>query len=315
MQINGAMEVILNKEYRLGNKINMAVKNSGLKEDIDSSIPFSDFLESTPSSRITLISDLVKPIQKRDHVVWKLNRPEIQIHCTHDLCNGPRFYRCKNSNSFITVWADRYANIFLEYQCSNCQTNNKTFSLSLIKDVDDEESGHCFKYGEKPVFGPPTAARLITLIGGDRESFLKGRRCENQGLGIGAFAYYRRVIENQKNRMLDQVLKVSRKLNASEELIEQIESAITETQFSKAVDSIKTTLPQTLLINGNNPLKLLHSALSDGLHDRTDEHCLELASSIRIVLNEFSERMAQALKDEQELNTALSKIMHLKSGE
>ena len=42
----------------------------------------------------------------------------------------------------------------------------------------------------------------MKLVGPDRDDFLKGRRCENQGLGVGAFIYYRRVVENQKNRIL-----------------------------------------------------------------------------------------------------------------
>jgi len=49
--------------------------------------------------------------------------------------------------------------------------------------------------------------------------------------------------------------------------------------------------------------------LSDGLHLRSDEHCLEIASSIRVILAELSERLAQALKDEAELNKALSRLM------
>ena len=44
-------------------------------------------------------------------------------------------------------------------------------------------------------------------------------------------------------------------------------------------------------------------------HERTDEECLELASSIRVVLAELAERLAQALKDEAELNRALGRLM------
>jgi hypothetical protein len=45
------------------------------------------------------------------------------------------------------------------------------------------------------------------------------------------------------------------------------------------------------------------------LHDRTDEECLELATSIRVVLTEFAERVANALKDEAELNTAVARLL------
>ncbi|MBI5388586.1 MAG: hypothetical protein HZA90_28320 [Verrucomicrobia bacterium] len=150
---------------------------------------------------------------------------------------------------------------------------------------------------------------MIKLIGPDRETFLKGRRCENQGLGIGAFVYYRRVVENQKNRIIEEILKVAEKLDVSPNIITALKAAKNETQFSKALASVKDAMPQALLINGHNPLTLLHSALSDGLHDQTDEHCLEIASSVRVVLGELSERLAQALKDEAELNNALSKLM------
>ena len=75
---------------------------------------------------------------------------------------------------------------------------------------------------------------------------------------------------------------------------------------------MKDSIPQTLLIDGHNPLRLLHSALSDGLHDRDDSHCLEQASSIRVVLAELSERLSHALKDEAELNRALSHLLNRK---
>jgi hypothetical protein len=45
------------------------------------------------------------------------------------------------------------------------------------------------------------------------------------------------------------------------------------------------------------------------LHDRTDEECLKLATSIRVVFTEFVERVANALKDEAELNTAVARLL------
>jgi hypothetical protein len=166
-----------------------------------------------------------------------------------------------------------------------------------------------FKFGEWPPFGPPTPARVIKLIGPDRELFLSGRRSEIQGMGIGAFVYYRRVVENQKNRILDEIVKVAQKMNLPEELVLRLKSAESENQFSKAVESIKDAIPQTLLVEGQNPLTLLHSALSQGVHALNDEERLELATSIRVVLTDLAERLGQALKDEAELNAAVSRLL------
>jgi hypothetical protein len=129
----------------------------------------------------------------------------------------------------------------------------------------DTEAGTCYKLGELPVYGPPTPSRLISLIGPDRDIFLKGRRCENQGLGIGAFVYYRRVVENQKNRILAEIFKVSEKIGVTPDQLDILKRAMAETQFTTALASVKSAIPQSLLINGHNPLTLLHSALSDGL--------------------------------------------------
>src|SRR5262249_13372478 len=149
-----------------------------------------------------------------------------------------------------------------------------------------------------------TSSRLISLIGPDRDLFLAGRRCEIQGLGIGAFVYYRRVVEHQKDRILSEVIRASETLSAPAEKIELLQKAKAETRFSQAMDLAKNAIPDAIRIRGHNPLSLLHAALSAGLHDQTDAECLERAHDIRVVLAEPSERLAQAIKDEAEINTA-----------
>ncbi len=133
-------------------------------------------------------------------------------------------------------------------------------------------------------------------------------------LGIGAFVYYRRVVEGQKNRILDEIIKVSRELNTPADSLAKLEAAKNESRFTQALNDVKDSVPQSLLINGHNPLLLLHSALSDGLHERTDEHCLEVATSVCVVLAELAERLSQALKNEAELSRALAKLMGAGNG-
>lgn len=276
-------------------------------------IPFSEFLESTPPSVETRISDLTETVSGPNDSQWyELLQPELQLHCASEACNGTRFFRCHwASNGALGLKAEEPNYIYLAYVCSNCKKQSKIFSLMVVADRIGN-SGMCCKFGEYPVYGPPTPARLIKLIGPDRETFLKGRRCENLGLGIGAFVYYRRVVENQKNRILDDILRVAEKLNASQDIVAALNAAKEETQFSQALASVKETIPQALLINGHNPLGLLHSALSDGLHKRSDEDCLDMAKCVRIVLGELSERLGLVLKDEAELKNAVSKLAQVK---
>lgn len=271
----------------------------------------SDFLETCPPNQLTHISDLAER-KVAPNVGWAdvMRTPEIQLHCGSDSCNGVRFFRCVSGSG--KCLNKNYQFIYVTYRCSNCQDNEKTFALGVKLDTDEKPTGELYKFGELPPFGPPTPPKLIKLIGPDRDDFLKGRRCENQGLGVGAFIYYRRVVENQKNRILTEIVKVSEKLSAPADKIAILKKAMEETQFSKALDMAKDVIPESLLINGHSPIQLLHSALSEGVHALSDEQCLELAGSIRIVLSELSERLSQALKDEAELTKALSTLMNFK---
>ena len=282
--------------------------NSEQLEKENQVLKFSEFLENIPPNQIYEIEELIETKYRLNiGNVDVIREPEIQLYCSDDMCNGTRFFRCTNKKD-IDVDEDDFSFFYLYYRCSNCQQYQKVFSIAAIK-KSGSSNGRCIKFGELPPFGPPTPSKLIKLIGPDRDLFLKGRRSENQGLGIGAFSYYRRVVENQKNRILDEIKKVSLKLNISGEIISELEAAKNETQFSKSIERIKHNIPQSLLINGHNPLLLLHKALSKGIHDKCDEECLELASSIRIILVELSERISLALKDEEEINKALSSLL------
>lgn len=286
--------------------------SANIKEDTTPT-PLAEFLESTPPGSATSVSSLAKRTTygTGGYAGHVFSAPDIQLHCPHDACNGMRFFRFSGRER--TQLSDEKWNYFYAlYKCSNCRQTEKTFSLAALRDKNDE-SGKCYKFGEFPSYGPQTSARLIKLVGPDRELFLKGRRCENLGLGIGAFVYYRRVVEGQKNRIIDEIIKVSSKLSAPAEALAKLEAAKRESRFTQALGDVKDAVPQSLLINGHNPLLLLHTALSDGLHERTDEHCLEIATSVRVVLAELAERLSQALKDEAELSRALAKLMDVGS--
>jgi hypothetical protein len=108
---------------------------------------------------------------------------------------------------------------FLTYTCRNCGLGSVRFAIGFVFSLKVSSSNTvpatAIKFGQNPAFGPQTPAKLLKLIGPDREIFLQGRRAENRGLGIGAFAYYRRVVENQKNRILAQIAKVATVIGSS----------------------------------------------------------------------------------------------------
>ena len=242
----------------------------------------------------------------------ELAKPELELHCTSDACNGPRFFRYQEGS--VNLARGEQKMTYLTYVCSNCREGRKIFSLLINREDENSLAALAYKFGEQPSYGPPVPARLIRLLGDKREIFLQGRLCEDQGLGIAAFVYYSRVVENHKNQILDEIIGFAQKVGAPPEMIKTLGGAKKEKHFKKALQSVKDAVPPALLINGHNPLVLLHSALSGDVHQQTDESCLQLAHDVRVVLVELAERLGQSLKDEAELNTVVTRLLKGKAG-
>jgi len=285
--------------------------------DSDTLVQLSAVLaETPPGDRAHRVKDLAVPGAAME---WWLFVPQLALHCS--ACKGERFADGRLLG--VPEIGKKPTHKVLRYDCRNCGTFLKLYSLltqgtdpppALMVGCPSHVGGSVIKYGEYPVYGPPVPARVTTWAGPDRDLFIKGRRCENQGLGIGAFSYYRRVVEDQKNRLLDEIIKVAAVSDpVPQELVSQLEDAKTEKQFSKALDKVKAALPESLMIKGHNPLRALHSALSHNLHNESDEACLAAAGAIRLVLAEFADRLAATLEEKRELMSALKLLANPKT--
>lgn len=284
------------------------IKATDKAPDQQVSVEWSDFLQEQPPGNFVLVlkATVLPQVGLQDH---KLKIPELKLHCPSQTCGNYMFFNCDDYGGIVQT--GKWLNTYLTYSCRNCGDFSKMFSIAI--QLIDWQTCKAYKFGEIPPFGPPIPSRVIRLIQPDRELFLSGRRCENQALGIGAFSYYRRVVENQWERLVDEIIKVGKALNVSEAVLVALAEARNENQFSKSVSNLKNAFPPALLINGQNPLVLLHSALSQGVHDLSDEQCLGLAKSIRVVLVELAEKIGQALKDEKEINDAVKRLQSVQS--
>jgi hypothetical protein len=278
---------------------------------LEDAMDFADFLEGKPPGVIVKISKLLSPETNgtgKGWVAWQLNAPRLTLHCDDPECDGPRHFRFASGER--KPQDKRRFTTFLTYVCSNCQRSTKVYSLNVLVAKLHDLDGHCYKYGEMPPFGPSTPPRLLKLFEHNRDLFMKGRRCESQGLGIAAFVYYRRVVEDQRSAIIGEIIRVAKLIKAPAETLASLEAAQKETQFSKSLDLIKDAMPESLRIQGHNPMTLLHDNLSTGLHSKTDAECLEIAQAIRVILAELAERLSTALKDEAELTKALGKLLN-----
>ncbi len=199
-------------------------------ESSTSQITFRQFLETVPPSASAPVKDVAlarRASSSMGAIFHLLNLPVIELHCGTDSCAGVRLFQPIKTEYSLQVHPGRQDDVFVEYQCRNCCKTKKTYALSVFCEESDKTtlSGRVHKYGELPLFGSPTPARVITLLGSERDYYLKGRRAEYQGMGIAAFAYYRRVVENQKNRLLDEIVRVAEKVGASQDMLADLNEA------------------------------------------------------------------------------------------
>jgi len=112
------------------------------------------------------------------------------------------------------------------------------------------------------------------------ELFKKGLISESQSYGLGAYVYYRRVLEEIIDDILDyikDILEGEEKEKYLKALEEIKNSKITE----QKIEIAKEVIPSFLKPNGLNPLQIIYDNLSKGIHKESDEECLEKASAIR----------------------------------
>lgn len=286
-------------------------------------IPWPEFLADTPPGRVHHVSrvwsDVVPDVQitgigsgyaTTEPTQLKLASPEIDLYCDSDQCSAVMAHDGELVHGDGPLHRDKFASFMLSYVCRHCLVHTKLIAvMARTARLEGWKSSHgcAAKLGEWPPFGPHIPTKAIELFSPYRDLFFQGRRAESQGMGVGAFAYYRRVVESSKDLIFEQIIKVLKRTGSQKDstFAADLETAKKQPQFTTAVDSIKAALPESLMVKGKNPLLLLHKALSHDLHAGTDEEALEKAQAIRLVLVELAERMAHVMKDDRELTDAV----------
>ena len=147
-----------------------------------------------------------------------------------------------------------------EFWCSRCNLAFRDFLLVL-----DKEASTVKKVGQYPAWDIRGDKRVEKLLGNRAAFWRKGLICESQAYGIGAFSYYRRIVE----LIIDDLIRDLRESIPFEELgqyeagLEKVEKA---RQTSEKIAIARELLPQSLRPNGENPLGRLYETLSEGLH-------------------------------------------------
>ena len=199
-------------------------------------------------------------------------------------------------NSFsVSQEGGRYK--FTQHYSAACQYCNK-YKVDFLLQIETDKPiprNNSYKHGgEKPLqivkkigqFPPyeitPDKGLVNFLNEEDLNNYKKSLICLSQSYGIGAFAYLRRIVENEMISIIKDLSRIDRP--ESSEIKSLIASYEEDHIMTNLIEGIYNYLPSSLKSLGDNPLKKLYGQLSGGIHEFSEEECLEKASKIDTLL-------------------------------
>ena len=231
-------------------------------------------------------------------------RPTINMNCA--VCRTNQTFAITNKYYEDNTYSNAEAGgqvVRAKYLCMGCQKYERHFFIRV-----GEDRKSITKVGQYPPWDISGNDEIERLLGEHRDYFRRGLICESQGYGIAAFAYYRRIVEETIDVLLQQISDLM-----SDDEKAKYEEALTKTkstrQAAEKIDLVKDLLPPILRPNQMNPLKLLHESLSEGLHADTDEDCLQRAEQVRSVLAFLTTQIASTKRAGNAFTTGMKTLL------
>lgn len=281
------------------------------------------FLESYPLYRkyeVTIEPVLSGMYGYRGTTLERLAKPAINMHCRE--CQSLQTFNMINNywddDKLPYTSSGPVGHTFrLKYQCAGCRSCLILIYVEFGKTTKEVKKLKTTSYwirkiGQNPPWEIGMDEKLAELLGIRSELYKKGLTNESQGYGIGAHAYFRRITEELIDDLLDQIYEL-----ISPEEKEIYKKALNEAKKTRVaqekIDLVKDLLPDSLKPDGMNPLGIIHSALSEGLHDLSDEECIEQAAMIRDSLTFLVNQVVKTKNESKHFTESMRRILDKKT--
>ena len=251
------------------------------------------------------------PLYRKFEFEWngkfdKLPMPSIHMRCT--ICRSDQTFNCVAQYLMKVGKAASLSPkgevVCVLYRCASCNNFLRHFILKFGRGNEN----YVMKVGQEPPWDISIDRDLEQALGEEYALYYKrGLTCESQSYGIGAFGYYRRIVEEIIDYLLDSIEGF---LSGAErdEYAKALKKAKKTTRAQDKIAIVKELLPPTLRPGNMNPLSTLHEVLSEGLHTESDERCMELAVEVREALVFLTSRIASEQKASDRYTTAMRKL-------
>jgi len=200
--------------------------------------------------------------------------------------------RCDSGSAWVLAFPtnedrkqnNRFTDEIASYICGHC--GKETLTLWFVHEAHEHnERKRPIAWAFTKIGQNPSPQRLMDrdlaeALGGEiAKLYRKGLTSIAHGFGIGAQAYFRRVLEESCNVILEmfaQEAKAAGDLDAET----RIRDAMTNRQMDERLKEAARALPSSLRPGNANPLKFLYDHYSRGIHRMEESDCLDAAQRL-----------------------------------
>lgn len=198
---------------------------------------------------------------------------EISIFC--GTCKKEQRWK-KQASTARPMISDKRCFSMVTYQCKNCTKAQSHYFYCWWGGTEDTAVQTFYKAGQFPQLqSEPTAELGKKLDRVNLDLYRKALTSRHHAYGIGALAYLRRVVENRMNDLLDLLAEAAKGDESSIELLKEVEEVKAKRSFDQKISYAARLIPKDLKVGGN-PLDLLHELTSEGMHNKSEDECLEI---------------------------------------
>lgn len=194
---------------------------------------------------------------------------------------------------------------YFEFTCVTCRKEHHEY---LVEQIVSDESIRIQKYGQLPRKHLERDNTLQKFFSDDSDNYEKAVVCLSHGYGIAAFAYLRRIVENNTLNLIDLVLEDVNSTESDPQIIESLTELRKESPMSDKIRIANKALPEYLKPDGLNPLGKLYQVLSEGVHSLSDEECLQRANIVKVCLKYLISELSSRKKNRTKFKSMVGSL-------
>jgi hypothetical protein len=168
------------------------------------------------------------------------------------------------------------------------------------------------KVGQYPAPSVALPKGLEKNLGLEASSlYRKALICKNNGFGLAAASYIRRVVEDKTNEVIEVAAQLAESHAIDASVVAKMRVIGSSTDYTPYEEKLKiaaTVFPDSLKVGSINPLKTLYNLVSKGIHGLSEAECVTIASETADVFEFVFTKLKSQVADQKAFIEKVKKL-------